>query len=324
MGKCSAEQKKKLSEYAKSRTGEKNAFFGRTHSPETRAKIAAAARARTGRKHSPETKAKIGAAHRGRKKPPAQVAKQAATMRRLYAGGEIKINLPPPKSGPENHNYGRKLSPEHKAAVGKASKSRVWTDAQRAAVSARTKGKKIHTEAFKQALADRNRTREYTHSEATKAKISASSVWKLKKGDYRYLGWALTKKAGWVGYRSTWELRALELLDADPAVSGFQYESFSVPYVWEGHPRRTMPDYKLTLADGRVRVVEVKPKGYMQSPKEIAKREAATLFCAEHGWVYETWTESFLWPESSPRESWVSSLPTTSVYPGTTPSLPTV
>jgi hypothetical protein len=44
-------------------TGEKHPLFGRTLTPETRARMRAA---RLGRKHSPETRAKIGAAQRGK------------------------------------------------------------------------------------------------------------------------------------------------------------------------------------------------------------------------------------------------------------------
>lgn len=52
-------------------SGHKNPFYGRTHSPEARAKISAAAQTRnrgsfTGRKHTAEARAKISAARRAR------------------------------------------------------------------------------------------------------------------------------------------------------------------------------------------------------------------------------------------------------------------
>ncbi|MYC40212.1 MAG: hypothetical protein F4X55_04270 [Candidatus Dadabacteria bacterium] len=57
----SAEQRRRLSE---TRKGEKNSFFGKKHSPETRLKIGEAGK---GRKHTTETRLKIGEAGKGRK-----------------------------------------------------------------------------------------------------------------------------------------------------------------------------------------------------------------------------------------------------------------
>lgn len=86
--------KRKGVRYAPGRTG---AMKGRNHSPEARAKIAAAA---TGRTHSSEAKAKISHAHRGKTISP----EQRAVIARAHAG--------------------KRLTAEHKAKIADATTNR--------------------------------------------------------------------------------------------------------------------------------------------------------------------------------------------------------
>lgn len=158
------------------------------------------------------------------------------------------------------------------------------------------------------AAANSKRKGVFKHSEATKRKISENSVWKAKKGTFTYLGWVDTKKGvpkpnrTKIGYRSLWEKYAMTLLDADSSVASFQYEPMGVPYEWDGNPRFTIPDFLVTMTDGSIVMVEVKPRGYTSAPKELAKASACTLFCEGRGWKYEVWDERRLWPGLSQSE----------------------
>ena len=310
----SAELKQKMSESAKKRVGEKNPFFGRKHTPETLQKMAAARSLRRGWKHTEETKAKIRESNRmtnvGSVRSEESRLKQGATMRRLYLTGAL---VPWDRSGASNPQSGKPMSEETKEKLRISHLGKVATVETREKMRSSHLGKKVHSEAFKEQVAERNRQRlgVFKHSEATKEKISASNVWNLRRGLFRYLGWVNTIKAGRVGYRSSWELRALELLESDPEVIAFQYERLAVPYLYNGKKRNTLPDYVVKLRSGQTQVIEVKPRGYMNHEKEIQKREAVKAYCITYHWEYVVWDEYLLWPKSCPRKTWVSSLPTT-------------
>ena len=100
-GSCvaSAETRAKISAAIK---GEKNGFYGKKHSTETRAKISLA---RKGRKPSAETRAKVSAKLKGRK-----------------FSAETRKKISDAQKGKKNHNYGKKASAQTRAKMSAASK----------------------------------------------------------------------------------------------------------------------------------------------------------------------------------------------------------
>jgi hypothetical protein len=270
------------------------------------------------RKQSAETRQKIARAMRGRVFSKETRRRMSESAKRRAAEGRLKP--PPPMRGKKNPMFGKRLSDEAKQRISRANKGRKHTVEARRKMSEACRGKKVHAEEFKKALAERNRTRVFRHTEASKKKISRSSVWNRRKGDFRYKGYVQTTKGGRIGFRSLWELRAVELLEADPKVERVEYETLAVPYQRDGKSRWTLPDFRVWLTDGSQKVIEVKPRGFTYNAKERAKMGAARAFCEERGWVYEVWDERFLWPASCPRGRWVCSLPTTSVSPATSAS----
>ena len=91
--------------------------LGHKHSPATRALLSAS---HIGHKQPPEVREKIRRGMLGRKHPEVAIA-----MRKRKG-----VKYPP-------------MTPEHKKAVGEASRNRVWTPESRAKVSARRKGQKM-------------------------------------------------------------------------------------------------------------------------------------------------------------------------------------
>lgn len=73
----SAEQRRRLSE---TRKGEKNSFFGKKHSPETRLKIGEAGK---GRKHTTETRRRISEAQKGKSSPNKGKTRSAKTCGKI-------------------------------------------------------------------------------------------------------------------------------------------------------------------------------------------------------------------------------------------------
>lgn len=84
-------------------------------------------------------------------------------------------------------------------------------------------------------------------------------------------------------YRSSYELRYMELLDADPEVIAYQVEPVRIPYLFEGSVRNYVPDFLVTRADGVQWLIEVKPAALVGTDQNLAKARAARLWCEASG-----------------------------------------
>ena len=93
----SPEHRAKISATLATHTGEKNSFFGRHHTEESKAKMRAA---QTGKKHTAETRAKMSATRKGKPKSPETRAKLSMALR-----------------GEKNPRYGKRNTVEHQAKI---------------------------------------------------------------------------------------------------------------------------------------------------------------------------------------------------------------
>jgi len=91
-------------------------------------------------------------------------------------------------------------------------------------------------------------------------------------------------------YRSSYELRALQKLDADPTVTGLQTEALRIPYTHEGRDHIYIPDI-LVVSCGKTKVIEVKASYMRNDPLVSIKSNAAKEFCSKLGMIYEIWDE---------------------------------
>jgi hypothetical protein len=89
-------------------------------------------------------------------------------------------------------------------------------------------------------------------------------------------------------YRSSYELRAYQLLDADPDVALYITEPMVLHYEFNGQPRRYIPDLYIEYTDGSWSIVEVKPLYQLNWPSVQSK-----IACAQDAlrWDYDVWTE---------------------------------
>lgn len=112
-------------------------------------------------------------------------------------------------------------------------------------------------------------------------------------------------------FRSSWEIKMMRRLDADPNVVEWSSESIIVPYRDKstGRFRRYFPDFWFRRSDGRCFMVEVKPFKETVPPakenktekrfireclvfaKNQSKWEAAERYCAERDWTFIKITE---------------------------------
>lgn len=130
----------------------------------------------------------------------------------------------------------------------------------------------------------------------SREKQSKTRVERIIAGEYA--GWfdrgyvnATKAGPGRVHYKSSWEKRMVEKLEADPRVLSFQYEKLSIPYVLDGHKRHYVPDFTVLYTDMRTIIYEVKPSCFLGAKINVAKFAAAHEFCKYHGWEFRVLTE---------------------------------
>ena len=138
----------------------------------------------------------------------------------------------------------------------------------------------------------------YWSSEENKEKASKRQTeWLMDNGEICYKqsksGWYTCKKSMKIKayYRSSYELNALKWLDSCSDVCSYIYEPFSIEYLFENKARNYLVDFAIEYADGRKVIVEIKPDGKLDTPKNKAKFSGAQAFAQEHDFEFEVWTE---------------------------------
>lgn len=108
-------------------------------------------------------------------------------------------------------------------------------------------------------------------------------------------GWYKSKKLNeWFHYRSSIELKTLEILDELEIVEDFDTECFAIPYMWGTPPIQChyIPDIILKTKGGKVFVVEVKPQKQLKETRNKVKWKAAKVWCWEQGCRFFVITEN--------------------------------
>ena len=115
-------------------------------------------------------------------------------------------------------------------------------------------------------------------------------------------------------YRSLWERQFFRWLDEQYFVKSWSSEEVVVPYrcKTDGKIHRYFVDVKFEFQDGRVMLIEIKPKKETIPPKNpgrktrrfitevmtyaknISKWEAAKTYADDRGWIFEVWDEDML------------------------------
>lgn len=101
-------------------------------------------------------------------------------------------------------------------------------------------------------------------------------------------------KCGVVPYRSSLELRFMEMLDGNSNVDSYEYEPEGIPYTLEGKPHKYYPDFLITWTNGRQEVIEIKPSSELQTIKNKAKFDSAQFYYEELGIKFNVLTETIL------------------------------
>ena len=128
------ETKAKLSAAMK---GENSPNYGKTLSPEIKAKLSAAHKGKT---LSPETKAKISAAQKGKTLSPETRAKMSVARKDIPRSLETRAKISESLKGENHPFYGKTLSPETRAKISATMKGKTLSPETKAKLSAAMKG----------------------------------------------------------------------------------------------------------------------------------------------------------------------------------------
>jgi|TARA_R110000772_G_scaffold182925_2_gene294178 hypothetical protein len=117
-----------------------------------------------------------------------------------------------------------------------------------------------------------------------------------------------------VKYRSLWERQAFKWLDNNLGVIGWSSEEVIVPYrcKTDGKVHRYFVDLFIRTKNGKVFLIEIKPKKQTLPPKKPSRKtkrylsevmtyaknqskwEAATAYANKYGMTFEVWNEDTL------------------------------
>lgn len=114
-------------------------------------------------------------------------------------------------------------------------------------------------------------------------------------------------------YRSGWERWAFKWCENNPDIKSWCSEETVIPYISaiDNKYHRYFVDLKITMKDGRVILVEIKPEKQTMPPKSRrrtkkhisesleyvrnqCKWNAASQFCKDNGYEFQIWTEKTL------------------------------
>ena len=115
-------------------------------------------------------------------------------------------------------------------------------------------------------------------------------------------------------YRSMWERNVMYWLDSNPNVAEWASEELFFPYEHPitGKRAKYFPDFYVKMADGVIRILEIKPKKQTMKPEEPKRKtknyineveayvtnqekwKAARFYCGRSNMQFEVWTEDTL------------------------------
>ena len=138
----------------------------------------------------------------------------------------------------------------------------------------------------------KNKTKE--HKEHTSNSITRYFL----TGNFKFKGYFFSNKNNKnIGYRSSYELLAFQMLEKDPSVLKYDYESLSIQYTDKnGQIRNTIPDLFVHLTDNTKQIIEVKPQFKIDKNLDNTreKLEAMLEFAKHNNYKFSILTEKEL------------------------------
>ena len=87
------------------------------------------------------------------------------------------------------------------------------------------------------------------------------------------------------------ERAVVMLLDFVSDTKAISTQPFGLHYTYDGKKQTHYPDIFVRTESGKVRIVDAKPKKFVNQPKNQLQFEATQIACKQVGWQYEVHTE---------------------------------
>jgi len=106
-------------------------------------------------------------------------------------------------------------------------------------------------------------------------------------------GYLVSNKMGGteMHYRSSYEEKVYECLEALNDVMAYYVEPFKIPYFYDGKWRKYIPDIRLDFVDGHTEIWEIKPASQTTLKQNECKWTAMNEHATSLGWIFEVKTE---------------------------------
>ena len=200
-------------------------------------------------------------------KDPEFLKKNKAQRKRNLENPEVRSKM---IANLRKGNETQKKDPEFRAKMSKIAKES-WSDKRRQEMSVRSSLR----------LKERWRT-----SPEFRAKIGNPQ---FTKGSFHS-----PKNSKDLHYRSSYELKAYEILEKDDEVLSYEVESVAIPYIDpEGKSRNYYPDILVNKKSSKL-MIEVKPHYQLDDEWVVCKANSAKEWCKSNGFAFEFWSESDL------------------------------
>jgi hypothetical protein len=124
--------------------------------------------------------------------------------------------------------------------------------------------------------------------------IILRDCYKNKKTKFKQGNYISQKTNRNVNFRSGLELKFYEQLEKNPKVRDYRVENINIEYFFEGTKHTYTPDVLVEYTDGKIEMWEIKPKSQTKWPKNLAKWQAANIFCKNRNWEFIVVTENAL------------------------------
>lgn len=103
--------------------------------------------------------------------------------------------------------------------------------------------------------------------------------------------------------RSSYEIKAFNILENDNNVVKYEYEKIKVPYMdKKGSERTTIVDLLIKYNNNQYKLVEIKPERMMKLWNNKEKIEAIKDYSKRNDIIFEIWNENYLISEYNTKE----------------------
>jgi len=107
-------------------------------------------------------------------------------------------------------------------------------------------------------------------------------------------GWVTTRMGEKVYCRSSYEKKAVDILNSFEDVISIKAEPLRIPYEVSGARRFYLPDFLVSMTNGDSYLIEVKPMSQMEEGRNQIKFAAAKRYAKKHNMIFLIWTEDIL------------------------------